>query len=135
MQYVNPFYTKHNVLLHYLFDVLHLHGSVQLVCVCLVSPDLCQVVSLQCWDRVVLSDVSLTVGGTTGQAGLDGSVLGTSADITRYIPNPYVGLGREGRAVTCLLESLEHPGQGCVNGELRQGAESLTALRAHIVAL
>ena len=83
----------------------------------------------------MLSDVTLTVGGATGQAGLDGSVLRPSADITGYIPSPCVGLGREGRAVTCPLESLEHPGQGCVNGELRQGAESLTALRAHIVSL
>ncbi len=91
-----------------------------------------QVVSLQCWYCVVLSDVGLTVRCSAGQTEFNSFELHLSADITGHIFRSSVAVSRKSRTKPCFLEFLNQFRQRHIYIQQRTISEPLSALRTGI---
>ncbi len=91
-----------------------------------------QVVSLQCWYCVVLSDVGLTIRRSAGQTGFNSFELHLSADITGHIFRSSTAVIRKSRTKPCLLKFLNQFRQRNIYIQYRTVSEPFSALRTSI---
>lgn len=91
-----------------------------------------QIVSLQCWYWVVLSDMCFTVRCSAGQTGFNSFELHLSADITGHIFRSSVTVSRKSRTKSCLQEFLNHFSQSNIYIQHRRTTEALSALRTGV---